>query len=413
MTAPQAAETADTTMRDLFRLGQARLYFTGLSLSLFGDNVLALAAGVWVKTLTGNNAAGGLVTFFILVPTLFAPLFGVLADRVRKRRLMIVTNAVMAVVSLTLLFVRDAGDVRLIYLVMLAYGIALVTHSSAQSGLFVTMFPERFLGTANSAYTSMQEGMKVIAPAVGAALFVWLGGGLVGLLNGITYLLACATLWALSVRESAPQPRERHLLTEISSGFRHIATVPELRRLVFTSAIVMLTAGFITIALFGVVDSELHRPPAFLGLVISMQGIGSVVSGLTAPSLIASIGETRMVGFGAALITVGTAVLLVPAEAVVLPGNVLRGIGLGWMLIGAITLMQRRTAVDLLGRTASALYMLLFTPSVVAVLAGAGLSELVGHRTLVIVSAVLVAGACVFLLARSTAGPPMPNHKTT
>ena len=414
MTSAPAAEKA-ATMGDLFRLGKARLYFLGIGLSLFGDNVLVLAAGVWVKTLTGNDGAGGLVSFFVLFPTLFSALFGVLADRVRKRALMITTNAVMAVVAPMLLFVQGPSEVWLIYLVMLAYGVALVTLASAQSGLFVAMLPERLLGTANSTYTSMQEGMKVLAPVAGAALFVWLGGGWIGVIDGLTFLVACAVLWALQVPESPPRPREQRLRAELTQGFRHLATIAELRTVVSAAVVIMLTAGFITTALFGVVDSELHRPPAFLGVVMSMQGIGSVLGGLLAPRLIASVGETRMVGFGAGLNAAGTALLIIPAVAAVMPGNLLRGVGLGWMLIGAITLMQRRTGSELIGRAASALYMLLFTPSVLALLAGAGLTNLVGHRALLLAAVALAAAACVFVAIRcraATTAPESPHQRS-
>lgn len=409
MSEPGTTERAPT-MGDLFREPRARTYFLGVGVSLFGDNVLTLAAGVWVKTLTGNDGAGGLVSFFLLLPTLFSPLFGVLADRVRKRSLMIATNACLAVIVPSLLFVRTATDIWLVYLVMLAAGVAVVTLSTAQSGLFVTMLPEHLLGTANSTYTSMQEGMKVLAPAAGAALFVWLGGGLIGLLDGLTFLVACAVLWAIKVPEPAPRPRRAKLRAEITEGFRHLAKVTELRVVVGGAAVIMLTAGFITTALFGVVSTGLGRAPAFLGVVTSMQGIGSVVGGLLAPRLIAKIGEARTVGWAAVLTAAGTALLAVPSVAVVLPANALRGVGLAWMLIGAITLMQRRTPGELMGRAASALYMLLFGPSVLALLTGAGLTNLAGHLTLVVVAAVLAAAAgAVVLLRRS--GPVRTSTK--
>ncbi|MFB7664835.1 MFS transporter [Kitasatospora sp. NPDC056138] len=391
-------------IRGLFRDRRARLYFPGLLVSLFGDNVLILAAGVWVKSLTGNNGASGLAMFFVLTPTVFAPLFGMLADRVRKRRLMIATNAVMAVVPLLLLFVRTGADVWLIYLVMLAYGVATVTLSSAQSGLFVAMFPEQLLGTATGLITSLQEGMKVLAPAAGAALFVWLGGGTVGVIDALTFAVACGALLLLTVPESAAPPRERELRTEISAGIRHVGAVRELRTVVASAALIMFSVGFITPALFGVVQSDLHRTPAFLGVVVSMQGMGSVVGGLLTTTVLTRLGETRLVGVGAGLTALGTALLAVPTLVTVLLGNGVRGIGLGWMVIGAYTLMQRRTPSHLLGRAAAALNMLIFAPSAVSLLFAAGLSQLVGHRVLLLITPVVTTAVCIHLL--TTVSPP-------
>jgi MFS family permease len=404
------SEESGTGLRDLFRLRQARLFFFGIGLSLFGDNVLVLVAGVWVKTLTGSNGAAGLVAFFVVLPTLFLPLVGVLTDRVRKRRLMIATSAVMAAVTPTLLFVQGEGQVWLIYLVMFAHGTGIIIMSSAESGLFVAMLPERLLGTANSAFTSIQEGMKILAPAVGAALFVWWGGGIIGLLDGLTFLVACAALWALRVEEPAPQPPKRHLRAQMADGFRHIWVTTELRRPVVAGAILMLSAGLLTTALYGVVGSDLQRQPAFLGILVTMQGIGTVLGGLLAPRLIAAAGETRTTGFGAGMTTAGTAMLLAPTVPTVLASSALRGVGLGWMIIGVMTLMQRRTTMDLLGRVSSSLYMVLFVPSAISLLAGASLSELLGHRILIGAAAVFDVGAFVFLLGRRAGRPPAADR---
>ena len=74
-------------MRRLLKVRDARVYLTGQVFSLFGDTALWLAMGIWVKTLTGSNAAAGLVFFFATAPVLLAPLTGLLVDRVRRRPL--------------------------------------------------------------------------------------------------------------------------------------------------------------------------------------------------------------------------------------------------------------------------------------------------------------------------------------
>src|SRR5947208_8854024 len=79
-------------MRRLLAHRDTRLLLLGQSLSLLGDRAMFLALGIWVKTLTGSNAAAGMVFFVYIAPALAAPLAGLLVDRVRRRRLMIVTD---------------------------------------------------------------------------------------------------------------------------------------------------------------------------------------------------------------------------------------------------------------------------------------------------------------------------------
>jgi MFS family permease len=378
----------------LLRLGNARLYFGGVAVSLFGDNMLLLAAGIWVKTLSGNDGAAALVNFFVTAPVLLSTLFGTLADRVRRRTILLLGNAVMAAVTLALLLVRGSGEIWLIYLVMLAYGLQLAVSAPAESGLLVTMLPERLLGAANSLLSSLTEGMKVIAPAAGAALFVWLGGGRVAVLDAVTFVVALLTLSALDVRE--PRPREAREQT--SGGIGYVTRSPALRRIVYASGFALFTGGLTLTALYGVVAGGLHRQPAYLGLLVSVQGVGSVVSGLVAPHLMARLRERRFVALGMGITAVGVALIAVPALGPILAGQALRGIGQPWIVIGSVTAMQRTTPAAMQGRAAGAVYTLLFVPQAVALLAGPALGQIVSAPAQLALIAAGTLVPCLYLL---------------
>lgn len=79
-----ASQGADDTARAERRNG--RLYLAGLAVSVIGDNAMSLAAGIWVKSLTGSSSAAGLVSVCVCAPSLAGPPAGVVADRVRRRR---------------------------------------------------------------------------------------------------------------------------------------------------------------------------------------------------------------------------------------------------------------------------------------------------------------------------------------
>lgn len=173
---------------------------------MFGDSSLWLAMGIWVKTLTGSNAAAGLTFFFFTAPSLLSPVAGLLADRWRRRRLLIVTNAVTGAAVLLLVAVHDADQVWLIYLVMALYGIAYAVLGSAQSALLAVMVPSELLPDANAALRTAQASLRLIGPLTGAALFVAVGAHLVAVLDAATFAVPVASLLALRVREPTPQP---------------------------------------------------------------------------------------------------------------------------------------------------------------------------------------------------------------
>src|SRR6202034_4598462 len=120
--------------------------------------------GIWVKTLTGSNAQAGLVFFFFTAPSLLAPVSGLLADRVRRRPLLIVTNLVTGSAVLLLFCVHSAGQVWLIYVLMALYGLSYSVLGSAQSALLTVMVPADLLADANGALRTVQESLRLVGP---------------------------------------------------------------------------------------------------------------------------------------------------------------------------------------------------------------------------------------------------------
>ncbi|MFI1990884.1 MFS transporter [Actinoplanes sp. NPDC020271] len=388
---------AEVGLTDLLRLRNSRVYFTGTLLSLFGDNILTLAAGVWIKTLTGNDGAAGLTSFFLYGPALFFPFFGVCADRFRKRPMMLVINLVMALTVPWLLVVHDSSRIWVIYAILLVQGFAVVALASASSGLHVEMFPGPLLATANGFMTSLQEGLKVVAPTVGAALFVLVGGGGIGVIDAGTYAGALVALWTIRVDE--PAPARSGGRAGLTIGLKYLFARAGLRRAALSACVVTLTGGLLTSALYGVLDTTLHRPPAYLGIVVAAQGAGSIVGGLLTGRLSARWGAHRLANTGIAVTALGTALLLVPAWTGVLAGNAIRGAGQTWVLVGVMTLMQQVTPREMIGRVSSSLYLIVFLPPAVAALSGALLIQLVDFRVLIAAAA----SACLFTATVSAA----------
>jgi MFS family permease len=76
-------------MRRLLSYRDARLLVGGQTLSAFGDWAMFIVLAIWMKTLTGSSARAGLVFFVLGLGSLAGPLGGLLADRLRRRPLMI------------------------------------------------------------------------------------------------------------------------------------------------------------------------------------------------------------------------------------------------------------------------------------------------------------------------------------
>jgi MFS family permease len=389
-------------MRQLLRLRDARLLLAGETLSMFGDRAMLLVLGIWVKSLTGSSAAAGLVFFAFTLPTLAAPLGGLIVDRVRRRPLMIATDCVIGVVVLSLLFVHGPGQLWLIFAVAILYGAANVVFASAQSALLSVMLPTHLLGEANAALQTVREGLRLVAPLVGAALFVTVGGSSVAAIDAATFGISAACLAGLRHREGPPAPREHRLLVEVTAGLRHVWRTLALRQIVLASAVALLVIGFSETLIFAVVDRGLHLPPPFVGVFGAIQGVGAIAGGLTAPWALRALGDGRLVGAGLVLFATAGILLTWPSIPVVGAGFLVAGGALSWALVGVATAIQRRTPGGLQGRAYAAVDALTGTPQTVSIAVGAGLSTFLDYRILLAVLAAVMAGAGSYLLTRKT-----------
>jgi MFS family permease len=376
-------------MRALFLDRDTRLLLVGQGLSLFGDRAMYLVLGIWVKTLTGSNVQAGLVFFVLAIPGLFAPAFGLLVDRVRKRPLMIATDLAIALVLGALLFVHDRGDVWIIYVVTFLYGASGFLFTSGQSALLHLMLPKEQLADANAVLQTSSEGSRLIAPLIGAGLYAAVGGPAVAALDAATFLASAACLAALRLREIRPLAPEHHILTQLVAGMTHIARRPGLRRIVLTVAATLLVVGFAETAIFAVLQEGIHRPPAFLGVLSAGQGVGAILGAVVAAKLIRAVGDARTVAVGILLFGFGDAFFLVPSVGAVMVGIAIAGAGLSFAVVGFGTAIQLRTPGELQGRVFSAADTIVGTPQTVSIALGAAILAVVDYRVSITAMAVV------------------------
>lgn len=392
-------------MGRLLARSDARLYLAGQALSLFGDTAMWLALGIWAKQLTGSSGAAGLVIFALALPQLAAPAAGVLVDRVRRRPLLIVTNIATAVAVLPLLAVHDRGDLWLIYGVAVAYGASYSILGAGQTALLSTMLPEDLLAEANGALQTLREAQRLLAPLAGAGLFSVLGGASVAMIDAATFLVAAATLIVLRVHEPPPAPRGSHALAEAFAGARHVWTTPALRQMVLACAVALVGLGLSETLVYAIADRGLHRSPSFVGVLMATQGVGAIVGATNAARLARRAGEGILVGLGMSTVAAGALLMTSGALAVVLVGKVLFGLGTAWLVVGAITMLQRLTPAHLQGRTYSAAELLLGAPQTLSIAAGAALVTVVDYRSLLLAEAVVLAACAAYLLSRREQRP--------
>jgi Na+/melibiose symporter-like transporter len=372
------------------------MLFVAISLlSGFGSTAMALVAGIWILDLTGSSGAAGLTGLSVYAPVLAAPWLGALVDRLPRRPLLIWVNVVLAAVLLPLFAVHSRDQVWLIFAVMLARGLSYVFLDAGETALLPAALSPDVLGRVNGWRSSAQEGMKLVAPPAGAALYAWHGQTpVVILFAGMP--LAVAALYA-AVRLDRPRRPPVITVAAPDSGVRAGLTVlwqrPDLRTPVLVASVAIAMSGFTTAAQYSVVTDRLGLPPVFLGLLASAQGAGSIAGGLGVGRLLTRSGPVPVAAAGAVLFAVGCLSRCLPWPAALLAGSVLIGIGLPWTLIAGITAVQLGAPAAVLGRVAATSTAAMFGPIALAIPLGSAAVSLGGVPPFLLAAALCLATA--------------------
>lgn len=384
----------------VLRNRRAFLYLSGFTLSSAGSSILFLAVGIWVKSLTGSSAAAGATVFFIMAPSLFAPLLGVLIDRMERTKALAWTNLLLALALLPLLLVQSAADVWVIYSVSAVYGFGVVVTMAVQGALLPMLVADDELAAANSYLSLVRSTSRLSGPLLGAGLFAVHGAEFVVLVAAACFVLAALPLLLVRIPEDAGRKgrTDEPWRVAVVAGLRFLRRSSEIRRVVVATTAVFAMGGLFEAVVFDVV-ANLKRDPAFLGVLVSVQGAGAIAVTFLVPRLIQRYGEAWTVCAGLLAAALSLGLLLIPSSAAALLAMLMLGAGIAAAMVALNTLVQRRTPADLLGRVGSAVQTSLFVPQTAFIALGAALVAVIDHRVLLVAMVVVTAAAALSLIA--------------
>jgi MFS family permease len=396
-------------VRTLFR--NARIFLFGDVVSTLGDRSLWFAMAIWMKELTGRSAWAGFVIFCYIAGNFFSPLGGVLADQFPRRALLVVANLLSAAIVVPIALVHGRGDLWIIYVVIFLYGAAGAVIGAAESALVPDLVPPGLLAEANGAQQTLNQGLALVTPLIGAGLFTVVGGAVIAEIDAGTFLVAVVSLLLLQMLPASATAASGKGGTAadgaapdgdggMAAGFRFIWAEPVLRTIMLALGLSVLAVGFSESALFSVVTVGLHHTASFLGVLSTVGGVGAVLGGITAAPLLKRISEPLLLAMALACMTVAMLALTVPDLVVVLAGMAVSGLGGPWLSVAGVTAFQRRTPAAMMGRVFGVLRLALTIPQTASLGIGAALITVVDYRVLLVVIAVAAAASSLLLISQ-------------
>lgn len=208
-----------------------RRYFAGQLVSLSGTWMQTVAA-IWViLTLTDSGVAVGLTTALQFLPMLLIGAWGgLLADRIPKRRLLIATQALMAIPAVGLFAVTATGVVTpwMVYLAVFAMGsVNAIDNPTRQSFVIEMVGPDRVVN-AVSLNSVIVQAARIVGPALAGILIATVGVVPCFGLNALTFVAMIFALRRMDPSRLHAAPVAEREPGAIRAGLRYVRATPEL-----------------------------------------------------------------------------------------------------------------------------------------------------------------------------------------
>ena len=374
----------------------------GQGVSFVGDAVSMVALVVLVVQITGSASAVGGALVARLLPTLASPLAGVLADRLDRRVVLVVSDLARAVLVLGLVFARDLA---VIYALVFLMGLARTLFNPTVRAAFPSVVGGGDLTRANSIISGTFSVSETVGPAFGGLLVAAVGVNAAFVLDSVTYLISAAFL----ARIPLPRPQreeESGFGQELRAGFAYLAGERVPLAIVVGAFLTILAINTTIPAEIFLAKETFEAGDAGYGLLVGLWGGGMVLGS----ALIAALGDrVRLVSFYflsifvSALALAGTG--LSPTFAVALVALTVAGIANGIDDVTASTILQKRVPDAFLGRVFAVRFLGYGVGEVLAYPVGGAIVDSSGPRFTYLFAgaATVVAGLLALLLVATAA----------
>ena len=302
-----------------------RLYFAGDLVSHIGSWMQTMAEAWLVSTLThGNGVAVGATFAFRFLPVLLFGLWGgTIADRFDRRRVMLVTQTVMAVlaVGLWLIVLTGVVHVWMVYGLAIALGLVTVVDEPARQAFVEEMVGPAHVPNAVALTSAVGNSARITGPAAAGLLIATVGTSWVFFVNAASFFAVVGALAAMRTTE-LHRPHRHTERPRVREGLAYAWSITEIRATIMLVAVVgTLVYNFPTFLTLLARDT-FHGGAGLAGFLMALLGIGTVVGALTAAARAHPTSATVVTAaalLGVALLVAASVPAQVETEAALLP----------------------------------------------------------------------------------------------
>jgi MFS family permease len=323
-----------------------RLWFWGQMVSLFGTWMQVTAQGFLIYELTHSSAYLGLVGFAAGLPSwFFMPYGGVVADRISRRTLLLITQTSMMIPAFLLAALTFLGIVRPWQIILLAFllGVANAFDAPARHAFVPEMVGRDDLTNAIALNSTIFNSATAVGPAVAGITYALAGPAWCFMVNGLSFGAVIAALSLMRLERLARAAPLTSSFYDLKEGVRYVLGHKTIRSLIGLVIVTSLFGVSFIVLLPAWAVKILHGDATTNGYMYSARGAGALIGAL----VIASLGRFD---FRGRLLILGSFVF---------PGLILAFAWIRWLPLTLVVLIGNGAAAILIFNLANALIQML------------------------------------------------------
>lgn len=262
-----------------------RLFWFGQVVSMVGTWMQRIGQAWLVLRLTDSPLALGIVTACQTLPVLLLALFGgVIADRVPKRRVLVITQGVMLAQASVLALLTAGGWIHLAHLYILAavLGAASALDNPTRQAFIKEMVGPDDVPNAIALNSIVMNTARLVGPALGGLTIAAIGVAGCFTLNAVSFLATMGGLLLMRPERfyEVPSPPRGKMLSQIGEGLRYVVRTPDIALVMLLMAVIGTFGYNFTVLLPLIAQYVLHAGPIGFGTLTSAMAVGSLIAAL-------------------------------------------------------------------------------------------------------------------------------------
>jgi MFS family permease len=317
-----------------------------------------LATAWLVYRVTDSAFLLGVVSFAGQIPAFFIPPFaGVWVDRWDRHRVLIATQVFAMLQSLAMAALTLSGHINIAWVIGLTLfqGIINAIEIPTRQSFVVMMIEDRAdLSNAIALNSSNFNVARLIGPAIAGGVVAAIGEGYCFLIDGLSYIAVIAGLLAMKLKKDERPPSDKHVLHEISEGWRYVTGSAPIRSILLFLGIIGIFGAPYTVLTPMIAGQVLRGGAHTLGFLMAAAGVGALTCAISLVLRKTVVGLARAMAYSVSGFAIGCVFLGITANlwtSLALMTAV--GYGLMHQIVASNTIVQTIVEDDKRGRVMS------------------------------------------------------------